>query len=290
MPVANKGAMSYEETELEDEEYISEEEEIETEEVEEIAEDILSLEEKLDEIVSERVDYSDDINALMEGEDLSPEFMNKAAIIFEAAIKQKLIAIVEAYEEEYAQRLVEEVTEIRNELTERVDSYLEYVSEEWMVENSLQIETGIRSQLAESFLTNLKGLFEDHYVEIPEEKYDVLEGMVERLDEMEEKLNEQIERNVQLNRRLSEAVSDTILNDVAEGLALTQKEKLASLAESVEFESEEDYRERLETLKESYFTKIPVSSSKGEILLEQADEDYGPQMNAYLKALGKYAK
>jgi hypothetical protein len=290
MPVANKGAMSYEETELEDEEYISEEEEIETEEVEEIAEDILSLEEKLDEIVSERVDYSDDINALMEGEDLSPEFMNKAAIIFEAAIKQKLIAIVEAYEEEYAQKLVEEVTEIRNELTERVDSYLEYVSEEWMVENSLQIETGIRSQLAESFLTNLKGLFEDHYVEIPEEKYDVLEGMVERLDEMEEKLNEQIERNVQLNRRLSEAVSDTILNDVAEGLALTQKEKLASLAESVEFESEEDYRERLETLKESYFTKIPVSSSKGEILLEQADEDYGPQMNAYLKALGKYAK
>jgi hypothetical protein len=290
MPVANKGAMSYEETELEDEEYISEEEEIETEEVEEIAEDILSLEEKLDEIVSERVDYSDDINALMEGEDLSPEFMNKAAIIFEAAIKQKLIAIVEAYEEEYAQRLVEEVTEIRNELTERVDSYLEYVSEEWMVENSLQIETGIRSQLTESFLTNLKGLFEDHYVEIPEEKYDVLEGMVERLDEMEEKLNEQIERNVQLNRRLSEAVSDTILNDVAEGLALTQKEKLASLAESVEFESEEDYRERLETLKESYFTKIPVSSSKGEILLEQADEDYGPQMNAYLKALGKYAK
>jgi hypothetical protein len=290
MPVANKGAMSYEETELEDEDYISEEEEIETEEVEEIAEDILSLEEKLDEIVSERVDYSDDINALMEGEDLSPEFMNKAAIIFEAAIKQKLIAIVEAYEEEYAQRLVEEVTEIRNELTERVDSYLEYVSEEWMVENSLQIETGIRSQLTESFLTNLKGLFEDHYVEIPEEKYDVLEGMVERLDEMEEKLNEQIERNVQLNRRLSEAVSDTILNDVAEGLALTQKEKLASLAESVEFESEEDYRERLETLKESYFTKIPVSSSKGEILLEQADEDYGPQMNAYLKALGKYAK
>ncbi len=290
MPVANKGAMSYEETELEDEEYISEEEEIETEEVEEIAEDILSLEEKLDEIVSERVDYSDDINALMEGEDLSPEFMNKAAIIFEAAIKQKLIAIVEAYEEEYAQRLVEEVTEIRNELTERVDSYLEYVSEEWMVENSLQIETGIRSQLAESFLTNLKGLFEDHYVEIPEEKYDVLEGMVERLDEMEEKLNEQIERNVQLNRRLSEAVSDTILNDVAEGLALTQKEKLASLAESVEFEGEVDYREKLETLRESYFSKVPVSSTREEMLVEEVNADHGPQMNAYLRALGKYSK
>jgi hypothetical protein len=114
--------------------------------------------------------------------------------------------------------------------------------------------------------------------------------MVERLDEMEEKLNEQIERNVQLNRRLSEAVSDTILNDVSEGLALTQKEKLASLAEGVEFESEEDYREKLETLKESYFTKVPVNSSKEEMLIQESSQDYGPQMEMYLKALGKYSK
>jgi hypothetical protein len=114
--------------------------------------------------------------------------------------------------------------------------------------------------------------------------------MVERLDEMEEKLNEQIERNVQLNRRLSEAVSDTILNDVSEGLALTQKEKLASLAESVEFESEVDYRGKLETLKESYFTKTPGSSSREEVLVEEANEDYGPSMNAYLRALGKFSK
>jgi hypothetical protein len=139
-------------------------------------------------------------------------------------------------------------------------------------------------------MSSLKGLFEEHYVEIPEEKYDVLEGMVERLDEMEEKLNEQIERNVQLNRRLSEAVSDTILNDVSEGLALTQKEKLASLAEGVEFESEEDYREKLETLKESYFTKVPVNSSKEEMLIQESTQDYGPQMEMYLKALGKYSK
>lgn len=290
MPHANKSAMSYEETEIEDEDLISEEEEIEEEIVEETEEDTLSLAEKLDEIVSEKIDYSDDINALMEGEDLSPEFMNKAAIIFEAAIKQKLIAIVEAYDEEYAERLVEEVTEIREELTERVDSYLEYVSEEWMEENALQIETGIKTQLTESFLSNLKGLFEDHYVEIPEDKYDVLEGMVERLDEMEEKLNEQIERNVQLNRRLSEAVSDTIFNDVSEGLALTQKEKLAGLAESVEFESEEDYREKLETLKESYFKKVPANSLTEEVLLEESNADYGPQMNSYLRALGKYSK
>jgi hypothetical protein len=286
MPHANKSAMSYEETEIEDEDLISEEEVVEDGE----EEDTFSLQERLDQIANEKVDYSDDINALMEGEDLSPEFMGKAAVIFEAAIKSKVVSIIEAYEQDYAEKLVEEVTAIKEELTDRIDSYLEYVSEEWIEENALQIETGIKSQLAESFMSNLKGLFEEHYVEIPEDKYDVLEGMVERLDEMEEKLNEQIERNVQLNQRLSEAVSDTILNDISEGLALTQKEKLASLAESVEFESEVDYREKLETLKESYFSKSPVNSSREEVLVEEANEDYGPSMNAYLRALGKYSK
>lgn len=292
MPHANKSAMSYEETELDDEEIISEEEDLEDQVVEEETEEeeLISLSDRLDEIIHEKIDYSDDIDALMEGEELSEEFMNKAAVIFEAAIKNKLIQVIEAYDEEYAARLVEEVSAIRDELTERVDSYLEYVSEEWLVENALQVETGIKAQLTESFMSSLKGLFEEHYVEIPEEKYDVLEGMVERLDEMEEKLNEQIERNVQLNRRLSEAVSDTILNDVSEGLALTQKEKLASLAEGVEFESEEDYREKLETLKESYFTKVPVNSSKEEMLIQESSQDYGPQMEMYLKALGKYSK
>jgi hypothetical protein len=289
----NKSKVSYEEVESE-EEVISEEETSE-EIVDQIEEGIeeeetLSLEERLDQIASEKVDYSEDINALMEGEDLSEEFMKKAATIFEAAVKTKLVAVMEALEEDYQQKLVEEVTAIREELTERVDSYLEYVSEEWLSENALQVETGIKSQLSESFMTSLMGLFEEHYVNIPEEKYDVLEGMVERLDEMEGKLNEQIERNVQLNKRLSEAVSDTILNDVSEGLALTQKEKLASLAESVEFEGEVDYREKLETLKESYFAKAPVSSTREEMLVEEANVDYGSQMNAYLRALGKYSK
>ena len=167
--------------------------------------------------------------------------------------------------------------------------YLEYVSEEWIDENALQIENGLKGELSESFMTGLKGLFEEHYVEIPEDRYDVLENMVMRLDEMEEKLNEQIERNVQLNKRLSEAVSDTILNDVAEGLALTQKEKLASLAESVEFESEEEYRGKLEALKESYFTRA-AGSSRDEVLTEEATEDYGHQMNAYLRAISKFSK
>ena len=184
---------------------------------------------------------------------------------------------------------LQEVAAIKEELTERVDSYLEYVSEEWIDENALQIENGLKGELSESFMTGLKGLFEEHYVEIPEDRYDVLENMVMRLDEMEEKLNEQIERNVQLNKRLSEAVSDTIFNDVAEGLALTQKEKLASLAESVEFESEEEYRGKLEALKESYFTRA-TGSSRDEVLTEEVTEDYGNQMNAYLRAISKFSK
>ena len=294
MPIANKSAMSYEETELDDEVIVEEDEvdedQIEIDDEEVVEENTFSLDERLEEIAREKIDCREDINALMGGEDLSEEFMQKASTIFETAVKSKLHAIIEAFDVDYSNKLVEEVTTIREELTERVDSYLEYVSEEWMVENALQIESGIKVQVTESFLSNLKELFEDHYVEIPEDKYDVLEGMVERLDEMEEKLNEQIERNVQLNNRLSEAVSDTILSDVSEGLALTQKEKLASLAESVEFESEEDYREKLETLKESYFSRTPDFSRKEEMLVEEATEEYSPQMNAYLKAVNKYSK
>lgn len=235
-------------------------------------------------------DFSEDVNALVSNEGLSEEFKNKATLIFEAAVKNKIIEIKEDLQNRYDASLIEEVSMIKEELTERVDSYLEYVSEEWVNENALQVETGIKSQFSESFMRGLKDLFEEHYVEIPEDKYNVLEGMVERLDEMEHKLNEQIEKNVHLNKRLSEAVSGTIFNDVSEGLALTQKEKLASLAESVEFDSEEDYREKLETLKESYFARNTAVSSREEVLLEGVDEDYGPQMNSYLKALSKFSK
>ena len=285
MQHANKGAMSYEETETEtDEEDLVLESEEETEE-----EETLSLKEKIDQIANEPIDYSEDISALMEGEDLSESFMTKAATIFEAAVKSKLISAMEVMQEQYDHDLVEEVTAIREELTQRVDAYLEYVSEEWIEENALQIETGIKSELSESFMTGLKGLFEEHYVEIPEDRYDVLEGMVERLDEMESKLNEQIQRNVQLNQRLSEAVSETIFNEVTEGLALTQKEKLAGLAESVEFEGEGNYREKLETLKESYFPRA-IGSTREEVLIQENVEDYSPQMNAYLRAVSKFSK
>ena len=235
------------------------------------------------------LNFTEDVNALIGDEDLSEEFKDKATLIFEAAVKTKIAEIKESLEQKFNRALVEEVSAIKAELTERVDSYLEYVSEEWIDENALQIESGLKGELSESFMTGLKSLFEEHYVEIPEDRYDVLENMVMRLDEMEEKLNEQIERNVQLNRRLSEAVSDTIFNEVAEGLALTQKEKLASLAESVEFESEANYREKLEALKESYFTRA-TGSSRDEMLTEEVVEDFGPSMNAYLRAISKFSK
>jgi hypothetical protein len=295
MQHANKAAMSYEETETEDEDLVLESEEVEEDQVEEgeesgeevVEEETLSLKEKLDQIIDSEIDYTDDINALTEGEELSESFTAKAATIFEAAVKAKLVAAMEVVQEQYKNDLVEEVTTIREELTQRVDAYLEYVAGEWIEENALQIETGIKSELSESFMTGLKGLFEEHYVEIPEDRYDVLEGMVERLDEMESKLNEQIERNVQLNQRLSESVSDIIFNEVSEGLALTQKEKLAGLAEGVEFESESDYREKLETLKESYFPRA-TGSTREEVLIQENVEDYSPQMSAYLRAISKF--
>jgi hypothetical protein len=236
-----------------------------------------------------QMDFSEDVTALVGSEDLSEEFKGRAALIFESAVRAKISEIKESLEVKFNTALVEEVAVIKEELTSRVDSYLEYVAEEWVDENALQIESGLKGELSESFMTGLKALFEEHYVEIPEDRYDVLENMVMRLDEMEEKLNEQIERNVQLNHRLSEAVSDTIFNDVTEGLALTQKEKLAGLAESVEFESESEYRGKLEALKESYFPRNSVSS-KGEMLSEQAQEDYGNTMNAYLRAVNKFSK
>jgi len=302
--VVNKGAKPAEamkgmkeEEELEDEDLIEEEtEEEETEEDvdAEEAETEEDEDEEEEEVVEEEYNIEEDVNALMEGEDLSEEFKEKAKIIFEAAIKSKVTEIKEALEEQYSVALAEEVEEIKIALSERVDSYLEYVADEWFTENALAVEEGLKTEMTESFLSGMKDLFEAHYVSIPEDKYDVLESMVEKLDEMEEKLNEQIEKNVSLNKRLAESVADGILDQVSEGLAKTQKEKLASLAESVEFESEEEYREKLETLKESYFPSKGTSpSAKTETLSEGVDvasESYSDSMNAYLRTLGAFSK
>ena len=223
----------------------------------------------------------------------SEEFKAKAKTIFEAAISAKVAEIKEAIEAQYEEKFVAALAEEKESLAERVDSYLEYVADEWFEENALVIEQGLKTEMTESFLAGMKNLFEEHYVEIPEEKYDVLESMVEKLDDMETKLNEQIERNIGLNKRLAESVSDNILDQVSEGLASTQKEKLASLAESVEFESEETYREKLETLKESYFASKPQTpQAKTETLSEGVDsagsESYSNTMEAYLRTMGNF--
>ena len=279
-----KGKMKAEESEVEitDEQEVVVEDELTTDEV-------VAEEETVEETVE--IDVEDDVNALLGGEELSEEFRAKAKTIFEAAINSKVIAIREEIVREHEEKLSEEVEEIKVELQERVDSYLEYVADEWFVENQLAVENGLKADMTESFLEGMKGLFEEHYVQIPEEKYDVLKSMVEKLDDMETKLNEQIEKNINLNGRLAESVADGILESVSDGLAATQKEKLASLAESVEFDSETEYREKLETLKESYFPHKGVPASKSENLSEGVDsspESVSGSMAGYLKTLSAF--
>ena len=248
-------------------------------------EETASEEEVAKEIV---IDVADDVAALLEGEELSKEFQEKTATIFEAAVKSKIEQVAEQLEEQFQAAFDEEIASHKSELTERIDSYLEFVANEWINENTLAVETGIRGELSESFMSGLKTLFEEHYVEIPEEKYDVLEAMTSKLDEMETKLNEQIESNVELTKRLSSSVSDNILDEVSEGLALSQKDKLSELSKGVEFESEEQYREKLATLKESYFNAKPVVESSEVTSEESIVEEHSPAMSQYLSALTKF--
>ena len=280
---------------------MKEEEEVEGEVVSEeetTEEEVVSEEEEVvaeeEEVVAE-YDIEEDINALLQGEELSEEFEEKARTIFEAAIKAKSTEIQEELTAQYEQSLQEEVATIKEELTDRVDAYLEYVAEEWMTENQLAVEQGLKTEMTESFLTGIRSLFEDHYVSIPEEKYDVLNSMVEKLDEMEDKLNEQIERNIALKQRLAESVADVIFSEVCEGLALSQKEKLASLAENVEFDSEDTYREKLVTLRNSYFpANSGTQRDNSENISESADATSPVQvsglMESYLTTLTRVAK
>jgi len=274
-----------------DEVEVTDEQEIVAEEPTEV-EEIVAEEETVEEETVE-YDMEDDLNALVQGLELSEENQGKAKTIFEAAINSKASAIRAEIQEEFDSKLDEHVEEIKVGLQERVDSYLEYVADEWFDENQLAIENGLKADMTESFLSGMKGLFEEHYVEIPEEKYDVLKSMVEKLDDMETKLNEQIEKNITLNKSLAEATADGILESVSDGLAATQKEKLASLAESVEFESDEEYREKLETLKESYFPHKGAPAAKSENLSEGVDnaeglESHTASMASYLKTLSAF--
>ena len=281
------------ETEVSEDEVVSEEETAEVEETQEVVAEEEATEEEI--VEEEEIDIEADVKALLEGEELSEEFQNKAKTIFEAAIKSKLADVRESVKAEYEEQLVEEVASIKSELEERVDAYLEYVADEWIADNQIAVESGLKSEMTDSFLTGMKSLFEEHYVSVPEDKYDVIESMVDKLDEMEGKLNEQIEKNVALNRRLAESSADVVFGEVTEGLAATQKEKLATLVENVEFESETDYREKLVTLKESYFpSNAGAQRDKSENLSEETStpnyQDISSSMDKYLQTLNRVSK
>ena len=315
--IVNKGAkpaetakgMKEEEAEVEGEvvaedeqttEDVVSEEETTTDEVvseeETTEEEVVAEEEQTEEeVVTETiVNVDEDIEALLKGEELSEEFQEKAKTIFEAAIRSKIAEVKSELQEQYEATIVEEVATVKAELTERLDAYLEYVADEWMSENQLAVEAGLKTEMTESFLTGMKTLFEEHYVTIPEEKYNVLDSMVDKLDEMEGKLNEQINKNIALTKRLSESTSDVIFADVTEGLAVTQKDKLAKLAENVEFDSEDTYREKLVTLRESYFPSngSNVQRNETETLTEGTETGHQEPavtglMESYLKTLGR---
>ena len=285
------------EDEAKTDEVVAESEESSTEETEVVAEaEETTEEEVIDEEEEEAIDIDADINALIAGEELSEEFQDKARTIFETAIKSKVATVKEELQSAYEKVLVEEVEAVKKDLTARVDSYLEYVADEWVKENQLSVEEGLKAEMTDSFLDGMKKLFEEHYVTIPEDKYDVLESMVDKLDEMESKLNEQIDKNVNLNKRLAESVADVIFSEVTEGLALSQKDKLAKLAENVEFDSEDTYREKLVKLKESYFpsnTSAPKKDDSDTLISEGVEEpakQYSTRMDAYLQTLGRVAK
>ena len=293
--VVNAKAVKAEEVEADEEQEVVAEEETTEEEV--VSEEEVTEEEVVAEAEETEPEFSieEDVQALFEGEELSEEFQEKARTIFEAAISTKVNEIKENLQSAYETVLVEEIETIKEGLTERLDAYLEYVADEWIQENALAVEHGLKTEMTESFLAGMKGLFEDHYVTIPEDRYDVIESMVDKLDEMEGKLNEQIERNVALNRRLAESVADVIFAEVAEGLALSQKDKLATLAENVEFESESDYREKLVTLKKSYFPENASAQRDHSETISEGTSVAGqtsasPLMESYMDTLRRVAK
>jgi len=246
-------------------------------------------EETTEEVVVETPEFSveEDVNALIAGEELSEEFKEKTKTIFEAAVKSKLAEETKKIEAAFEVRLSEQVETVKSELAEKMDKFLSYVAEEWKKENELEIHNGIKLEMAESFMSGMKNLFEANYVELPEDKYDVLEEMTNKLDEMEEKLNEQIEKNMSLNGTIKTFVKESIVAEVSKGLAQTQAEKLASLAEGVEFETEESFKSKLETIKENYFPKAKVELKEDIATDEVASPAEGP-MAAYVQAISRW--
>ena len=236
----------------------------------------------------ESVDMSADVAALTEGTELSEEFAEKAKTIFEAAVRSKLSEEWTKLEEQFAQQVSEQVEAVKKELAEEVHGTLNYAINKWLEENQVSVDRGIRNEITEDFIAGLKNLFEEHYISIPDEKVDVLEGMTEDLCKMEERLDEQVKRNVELQNRLNESQKQVIVNLVSEGLADTQKDKLASLAEGVEFTNEEEFSKKLNTIKESYFTKESVTKAEVADETPAEAEEVSPAMAAYLHAMNRW--
>ena len=241
------------------------------------------------------VDVAEHVEALVNGEgDLSEEFKRKAATVFEAAVKSKIRTEIERLENEYEEKLKEGVESATEEMTDKVDTYLNYVTEEWMKENELAIERGLKGEIAEDFISGLKQLFEDHYIDIPDEKYDVLEAQSEKISELESKLSETIERNVSLKNNNASLVKEQVISEVSDDLAETEIEKFKSLVDDVDYADEESYREKLGTLKESYFPKTSITEATETVddvdTGTAQDIDLTPSMDAYMSAIGRTVK
>ena len=240
------------------------------------------------------MDMKEDVAALTDGEDLSEEFKQKASTIFEAAVKAKLVEEIEKLEGEYETKVDEKVSEVKEEIVDKVDAYLNYVVEEWMKENELAIEKGLRNEITEDFIGGLKSLFESHYINVPQEKYDVIESQAAEIEKLKEEVNQSMEKNIELNQKIAESTREEIINDVSSDLAATEADKLKGLAESIEYKDAESFRNSVETLKNSYYPKAKASDTQSNEVAEQnagsPSVNLTESMAAYTAAISKSKK
>ena len=238
------------------------------------------------------MDMKEDVAALTEGEELSEEFKQKAATVFEAAVKAKLVEEIENLEGEYETKVNEKVSEVKEEIVDKVDAYLNYVVEEWMKENELAIEKGLRNEITEDFIGGLKSLFESHYINVPQEKYDVIESQAAEIEKLKEDYNKSIEKNVELNQKIAESTREDIIKDVSSDLAATEADKLKGLAEGIEYKDADSFRKSVETLKNSYYPKAKASDTESNEVAEQnaGSGNLSESMAAYTAAISKSKK
>jgi hypothetical protein len=238
------------------------------------------------------MDMKEDVAALTEGEELSEEFKQKAATVFEAAVKAKLVEEIENLESEYETKVDEKVSEVKEEIVDKVDAYLNYVVEEWMKENELAIEKGLRNEITEDFIGGLKSLFESHYINVPQEKYDVIESQAAEIEKLKEDINKSMEKNIELNQKIAESTREDIIKDVSSDLAATEVDKLKGLAEGIEYKDAESFRKSVETLKNSYYPKAKASDTESNEVAEQnaGSGNLSESMAAYTAAISKSKK